>query len=83
MKGQKIAIRIISGEYLKIQKIYKYKYEVMSKGSLYFEYVDIIFSNFVLRGAHTFVVTFNKDNNYPKISKVIKDITREKTRTVT
>jgi ribonuclease HI len=43
MRGQRLRIRIITSEYWKVQRIVKYKYEVLSKGSRYFKNVDIIF----------------------------------------
>lgn len=43
MRGQRILVRIITSEYLRTQRIHKYKYEVISKGSRYFANVDIIF----------------------------------------
>jgi ribonuclease HI len=74
MQGQRIKIRVITCEYLKVQKIYKYKYEVISKTISYFNKVDIIFSNEVLKTGHIYLVSFNKNNNYPQLSKLIKEI---------
>jgi ribonuclease HI len=44
MRRQRLRIRVITSEYLKTQRIHKYKYEVLSKGSKYFGNVDIIFA---------------------------------------
>jgi ribonuclease HI len=74
MRGQRIAIRIITSEYLKVQKIYKYKYEVISKRSKYFEKVDLIFYKELLRAGHSYLVSFNKNSKNPMISKVTEEL---------
>lgn len=74
MQGQKIAIRIITSEWQRLQKLWKYKYEVESKGSRYYQNVDIIFCELVLRTTHTYLVTFNKNQNNPRILNVFSEI---------
>ena len=71
MLGQKITIRIISSEYLKQQQIWRYKYEVISKGSKFYENVDWIYYHEPLRQRFTYLVSLNKNNDYPRISKVL------------
>ena len=75
MRGQKIAIRIISSKRLREQNVWKFRYEVVSKGSKYYNNIDFIYYENVLRTHHTYLVTFNKNQNYPKISKLIGEIT--------
>ena len=41
MLGQRLTIRIITSEYLRLNKINKYKYEVVSKASDYYKKLDI------------------------------------------
>lgn len=72
--GQKIGIRIITSEFLKEQKLTKYRYEVISKSSKYYENVDLAYSKLYLRDAHSYLVTFNKDDNNPRILKLIREI---------
>jgi len=74
IKGQRISIRIISSEYLKVQKLHKYKYEVISKQSDLLGFVDIIYSNHSLKAGHSYFVILGKDPNNPRIKKVIKEI---------
>lgn len=74
MDGQRLSIRIFTAEYLKVQKIHKYKYEVLSKNSPYYSFSGIIFSDIQLDNRHKYSVRFNKNNDYPKISKVFKEI---------
>ena len=42
LSGQRLTIRIITVEYLRVQHCWKYKYEVISEGSPYFENVDML-----------------------------------------
>jgi len=74
MKGQRLSIRIITEEYLKVQKIYKYRYEVISKRSEYYQCVDIIYGDVDLRGTHSYYVSVNDNPNNPTITKVHREI---------
>ncbi len=74
MSGQKVSIRIIVSEYLKTQKIHKYKYEVVSIGSKYFGCIDIVYSSLLLKAGHSYSVSFNKDMKFPQICKFFKEI---------
>ena len=74
MRGQRISIHIITSEYLKVQHINKYKYEVISKRSRFYQNVDIIFSDKLLKAGHSYTVTFNKNSNDPRIVSIIREI---------
>jgi len=74
--GQRISIRIITSEYLKVQKIWKYKYEVVSKKSEYCRKIDFIYGDEVLRTGHSYFVSANMRNGLPIISKLIKELTK-------
>jgi len=74
MLGQRITIRIIECKYLSVQRIYRYRYEVMSRKSPYYGKVDFLCSTEVLREAHTFSVHLNSDKNNPGIEKVFKEV---------
>lgn len=77
MLGQKITIRIIETKSLK-KGLSRHRYEVISKKSLYCGNVDFIYSEKLLRAGHEFYVLLNNDQNYPRVEKVYRDITREK-----
>lgn len=77
MKGQRISIRIITDEYLRTQKINKYRYEIISKGSKYYGLVDFIFSKINLKAGHEYVVTFNTCPKSPRILKLIHEIDKK------
>jgi ribonuclease HI len=74
MTGQRITISIITSEYLKVQKVWKYKYEVISKHRIYRGNVDFIFSEHFLSTGHTYYVRFNSDTSNPRIEKVFREI---------
>ncbi len=76
MKGQRLAIRIITSEYLKVQKITKYKYEVISRGSKYFENVDWIYSPYDMRAGHHYEISVNTNTLNPRVLRVLKELDR-------
>ena len=73
-EGQKITIRIIEDKLLKLQKSYWYRYEVMSKGSKYYQNVDTATSTLSLQAGHTYFVRLNADIDNPQIDKVYSEI---------
>ena len=75
MINQRITIRIITSEKLQVQKLWKYKYEVISKHSKYHGNIDIIFSEHFLSTGHTYFVKFNSDKQNPRIKKVFWELT--------
>jgi ribonuclease HI len=75
MKGQRIKIHIITEEYMKLPRLSKYRYEVISRRSKYYGYVDFIFSELHhLKAGHKYLVTLNTDTNNPRILKMIQEI---------
>lgn len=75
-KGQRLVVRIITQEYLSLQKLMKYRYEVLSPGSEYHGQVDIIFSkDFSLRRGHAYQVVLNRAENNPILVRVLREIT--------
>lgn len=76
MRGQRLAIRIITSEYLRVQKLGKYKYEVLSKGSKYFGNVDFIYSIHNMRAGHHYEISVNRDTSNPRVLKVLRELER-------
>lgn len=74
MDGQRITVRIITSQKLNTQRIWKYKYEVISKHSKYRGNVDIIFSEHFLSTGHTYYVKVNRNTRNPRIEKVFREI---------
>ncbi len=77
MNSQRLSIRVITSEYLRIQKINKYKYEVIAKASKYNKCVDVIYSELDLKAGHSYYVKLNSDISNPRIEKVFKEIVKK------
>ena len=76
MKGQRLRIRVLTSEYMRVQRVIKYKYEVLAKRSKYFGNVDIIFSREDLRAGHHYEVVVNKNSANPTIIRVLRELER-------
>lgn len=73
LTGQRLTIRIITDEYLRVQRVYKYKYEVVSRASPFRSLVDIAFSDQLMRAGHTYYVLMGTDTTTPRIEKVYRE----------
>jgi len=76
MRGQRLAIRIITSEYLRVQKINKYKYEVISKRSKYLGNVDFIYSTHGLGAGHHYEISVNRNTANPRVVTVLRELER-------
>ena len=76
MRGQRVSIRIITTEYLPIQRMFKHKYEVISKFSKYYGNVDEIFCSEVMREGHHYEVLFNKNTANPCVLRILREVER-------
>lgn len=76
MLGQRISIRIITVEYPRVQKTWKYKYEVISRTNKFKGLVDIIFSDHMLSAGHCYYVVLNDNSEDPRIRHIIRELER-------
>jgi ribonuclease HI len=74
MSGQRLTVRIIVTERLNVQKIWKYKYEVVSKKSPFHGNVDLAFSHHLMRDGHSYFVLMNDDTKNPRILKCYREV---------
>jgi ribonuclease HI len=74
MLGQRISIRIITTEYLSVHKLWRCKYEVVSRASPFYLKVDFIISDQLLKSGHAYYVRVNRDSANPRIVKVFREI---------
>jgi ribonuclease HI len=76
MLGQRATIRIITDEFLPVQRVNKYKYEIVSRSSYFHGCVDIIYSNaeIQLSAGHTYHVRFNEETARPRVLKMFREI---------
>jgi ribonuclease HI len=74
MLSQMLSIRVITSEYLHTQRVWKLKYEVISKASPYRGKVDVIFSDDLLKDGHSYRVRVNDNTRNPRIAKVLGEV---------
>lgn len=73
-EGQRISLYIVGDEYFPIQKCYKYRCQVISKNSKYYDNVDFLFSDLLLNAGHQYYVQLNKNTGNPMIIKVFREL---------
>jgi hypothetical protein len=54
MRGQEEVIRVVSDQYLRVQRLYRYMYEVADKMSNDFPLVDYACSELMMGAGHTY-----------------------------
>lgn len=76
MRGQTLPIGIITDHYMRVQRVYKYKYEVLPGGGEHAGKVDLIFhdSEECLRAGHHYEVRVNTEAKNPRIVEVLREI---------
>jgi len=74
MNGQRMSIRIITTEYLDVQRVWKCKYEVLAKTSEFYMMVDTIYSDQLLKAGHSYYVQVNNEPDNPRIVKIFREI---------
>lgn len=76
MRGQSLLIRVIEHRYLKVQRVTKYKYEVLPDTGEFAGLVDLIHSTLDLRAGHHYEVLVNDDQGNPTIVEVVRELER-------
>lgn len=78
MRGQTMLIRIITDTYMRVQKIYKYKYEVLAESEEHAGKLDLIFheTDDPLRAGHHYEVRVNSETKNPRIIELIRELER-------
>jgi ribonuclease HI len=76
MLNQRITIRIVTDEFLRVQRLNKYKYEVRSPRSPFRGCVDLIFSSpaIQLSAGHTYYVQVNDETERPRIVRLFREV---------
>jgi ribonuclease HI len=72
--GQTISIRIVSSEWLKMQSIARYRYEVVSPDSEFYQKIDFACSYEIMRDGHSYEVVLNDEPGNPRILGVVREI---------
>lgn len=74
IQGQIFVIRVLGCERKKTNKIYKIRYEVISKDSPFYECLDFIYSEQLLMEGHYYEVCTKMQGLVPMISEVIREV---------
>lgn len=74
ISGQKFIIYIVEAKRERVQKIWQYRYQVMSKDSPDYYSTDWIYSNEQMRDGHHYEVQVNDDMGYPQVLEVIREV---------
>jgi hypothetical protein len=72
MQGQVMTIRLITDTYLRVQKVYKCKYEVLE--GEFTGRIDVIFAAELHRAGHHYDVRVNDSTRNPRIVELIREI---------
>ena len=74
MHGQRATIRIISSEYMQVQRTNKYRFEVLTKNSQYYLKVSFLYSTALMKPGHKYYVQFNRELKNPGLLKVFWEV---------
>jgi ribonuclease HI len=72
--GQDLTVRIVTDDWLRVQRMYMYKCEVVSPESEYFGNVDNFFSDIFLKAGHVYSVRLNDEPRRPRIEHVYGEV---------
>lgn len=76
-EGQRLTIRVVTDKWLGVQRMYRYKIEVVSSDSPYEDNVDDFSSDIMLSAGHTYDVLLNDNPKNPRIEHVYGEIVAE------
>ncbi len=77
ISGQRMVIYIIEVQWMRVQKIWKYRYQVASKDNPDHHSIDWIYSNEQMRDGHYYEVQVNDDMDNPQVLEVIREVDAE------
>ncbi len=74
MEGQDATVHIVTDEYLRENRCYRYIYEVMDSEGQFSTPPDKIFSEIMLNAGHFYDVRFNSDQGHPQIEEMYREV---------
>ncbi|MGH2605062.1 MAG: hypothetical protein ACRDG5_00585, partial [Anaerolineales bacterium] len=76
MDGQRITIRIVDSEFQRAQRVWRYRFEVVSQGRPYRGLMDFACStkSLLLKPGHTYRVRFGSEQGNPTIEKLFGEV---------
>ncbi len=76
-EGQRIRIRVVSGSWLTVQKIFRLRCEVLSRKSRYFGNMDFILSKDMLSAGHTYDIILMNGLDHCCVKKIIREVKKK------
>lgn len=73
-EGQRIRLRVVSGSWLSVHKLYRLRCEVLSKKSKYFENMDFVLSENMMRADHIYDVILMDGLDHCRVKKIVREI---------
>lgn len=74
MRGQTMTIRIVSAKRMRQQKVWSYRYEVISTEGGDFGKVDVFYFDRLLRHSYTYEVRVNDNTANPRILEILQEM---------
>lgn len=75
--GQNLIIYIIEVQRMRVQKTWKYRYQVVSRESANLHAIDWIYSLEHMRDGHCYEVQVNDDMKHPQVLSLLREVDRE------
>lgn len=76
-EGQRIRIRVVSGKWLSVQKLYQMRCEVLSRKSKYYGNMDFILSESILRVGHVYDVILKAGLDHCRVERLVREIEKK------
>jgi ribonuclease HI len=74
LNGQVLTIFIVEVQRLRVQKTWKYRYQVVSRDSSDYDAIDWAYSQGIMRDGHYYEVQMNSDMAHPQIVSTLREI---------
>lgn len=74
--GQTMVVYIVEVQRLRVQKTWKYRYQVVSPESPDVHAIDWIYSSEAMRDGHLYQVEVNDDMRHPQVLSVVREVPR-------
>lgn len=78
LTGQVLIVYIIEVQRMRVQKTWKYRYQVVSPESPDRHAIDWIYSTEHMRDGHCYEVQVNDDSSYPQVLALLREVDRKK-----
>jgi ribonuclease HI len=78
LHGQRLSILVVTDRWLGKARVFEYKYQVLTRSSPYFDCLDIACSTTPMGAGHRYFVLMNANVANPMITKVFREIGRDK-----